>query len=115
MCMSTVAFECRMTPEQRESLRTSARERNVTMQELLELTVFNEVRPRQRQRHKPLGRDHGVFASAWTTFSVLSETSPAARSRKDSSSGRTVAKYRGDVNTAAKPSTSSNQISVMPS
>jgi len=52
--MSTVAFEFRMTPEQRESLRTAARERDITMQELLELTVFNQVRPRQRKRRKPL-------------------------------------------------------------
>ncbi len=42
-----------MTPEQRESLRTAARERDITMQELLELTVFNQVRPRQRTRRKP--------------------------------------------------------------
>ncbi len=43
-----------MTPEQRESLRSAARERGVTMQELLELTVFKEVRPRQRKRRKSL-------------------------------------------------------------
>jgi hypothetical protein len=52
--MSTVAFEFRMTREQRESLRAEARERGITMQELLELTVFREVRPRQRKRRKPL-------------------------------------------------------------
>lgn len=52
--MSTVAFEFRMTPEQRESLRAAARERDITMQELLELTVFHEVRPRQRKHRKPL-------------------------------------------------------------
>lgn len=51
--MSTVAIEFVMTPEQRDSLRASARERDITMQELLELTVFNEVRPRQRIRRKP--------------------------------------------------------------
>lgn len=51
--MATVAFEFRMTPDQREFLRTAARERGITMQELLELTVFHEVRPRQRKRHKP--------------------------------------------------------------
>ena len=52
--MSTVAVEFRMTPEQRESLHASARERGVTMQELLELTVFGEARPRQRKRRQPL-------------------------------------------------------------
>jgi hypothetical protein len=51
--MSTVGFEFRMTPEQRESLHATARERDITMQELLELMVFNEVRPRQRKRRKP--------------------------------------------------------------
>lgn len=52
--MSTVAVEFRMTPEQRESLHAAARERDITMQELLELTVFGEARPRQRKRRKPL-------------------------------------------------------------
>lgn len=52
--MSTVAFEFRMTPEQREFLRATAREREITMQELLELTVFKQVRPRLRKRRKPL-------------------------------------------------------------
>jgi len=51
--MSTVAVEFRMTPEQRESLHASARERDITMQELLELTVFGALRPRERVRRKP--------------------------------------------------------------
>lgn len=55
--MKTVAFEFVMTDKQRESIRASARERGITMQEFLELAVFNEVRPRMRKRHKPLYQD----------------------------------------------------------
>ncbi len=51
--MSTVAVEFVMTPEQRQALHAEARERGLTMQELLELTVFKELRPRQRKRRKP--------------------------------------------------------------
>jgi Protein of unknown function (DUF1778) len=51
--MNIVAFEFRMTPEQRESLRAAARAQGITMQEFLELAVFKEVRPRQKVRRKP--------------------------------------------------------------
>jgi len=42
-----------MTLEQRESLHAQARERGLAVQELLELTVFGEFRPRARARRVP--------------------------------------------------------------
>lgn len=48
-----MAFEFRMTPEQREKLRADARDQNLSMQELLEVSIFGEIRPRQKVRRKP--------------------------------------------------------------
>ena len=55
--MRTVSVEFRMTPEQRASLHAQARERGLTVQEVVELAVFGELRPRARARRKPRGQD----------------------------------------------------------
>ena len=52
--MSTVSVEFKMTPEQRAALHKKAREQGLAVQELLELAVFGELRPRERVRRKPL-------------------------------------------------------------
>lgn len=52
--MSTISVEFKVTPEQRAALREQAKERGVSTQELLELLVFGELRPRERKRRKPL-------------------------------------------------------------
>jgi hypothetical protein len=52
--VSTVSVEFKMTPEQRASLRAQARERDISVQELLELTFFGQLRPRERKRRKSL-------------------------------------------------------------
>ncbi len=57
--MRTVAVEFTMTPEQRVGLQALARERGLAVQELLELTVFGELRPRERARRTPRGQGGG--------------------------------------------------------
>ncbi len=43
-----------MTSEQRSELHRQARDQGISVQELLELTVFGALRPRERVRRKPL-------------------------------------------------------------
>lgn len=50
--MAEVAVEFTMTPEQRIGLRRAADARDISVQELLEETVFGYVRPRKRPRRK---------------------------------------------------------------
>ncbi len=52
--MSTVSVEFKMTSEQRSELHRQARDQGISVQELLELTVFGALRPRERVRRKPL-------------------------------------------------------------
>jgi hypothetical protein len=46
-----VAVEFRMAPEQRESLKAEAQLKGISMQQLIELKVFGELRPHLRGRH----------------------------------------------------------------
>ncbi|MGI8447406.1 MAG: hypothetical protein ACR2MP_09545 [Streptosporangiaceae bacterium] len=47
----------RTTIEQRDALHAEAREQGLSLQELLELKLFGELRPRTRRRRRPVSTD----------------------------------------------------------
>lgn len=47
-----VLMAFRMSPQQREELKREAREKGLSLQTLVELRVFGELRPRMRQRYR---------------------------------------------------------------
>ncbi len=60
---SVVGVEFQMSPEQREALKAEAFENNVSMQELLELRVFGELRPRLRRRRRGVSEGQELLSA----------------------------------------------------
>ena len=58
-----VGVEFQMSPEQREALKAEALENNVSMQELLELRVFGELRPRLRRRRRGVSEGQELLSA----------------------------------------------------
>lgn len=53
MAQPEAAILFRTSSEQREALKAEAQAQGLTVQELLELKIFNELRPRERKRRRP--------------------------------------------------------------
>ncbi len=58
-----VGVEFQMSPEQREALKAEALENDVSMQELLELRVFGELRPRLRRRRRGVSEGQELLSA----------------------------------------------------